>query len=590
MAALVGSHLVGTGRPDLMFGKVVPVSRQSAAVWWVASRGLGPLLAAALAAAASQDAPRTTPAGAAGNPAALREVVELGRLSDLRWPDFSDYRTILEDFYGPTHYAQAWIARGEPSPRALALIEAFKAVGKRGLQPEDYDGPRWDGRVRALEDGSADPDAFDVALTVCAMRLVSDLHVGRINPRHFAFGLSVEEKRYDLARFVRERLLTAPDVSAQLDGVEPPYRGYRRTEAALARYEELARAGEGERLSTPARPVKPGQRYPEASLLSARLARFGDLPSGASPPAVPDVYGGVLVDGVRRFQRRHGLDDDGRLGPETIRQLNVPASDRVRQLKLALERWRWLPAEFPSPPIVVNIPDFRLRAADAEGHVVLDMRVVVGKAMCTETPVFSDEMTYVVLRPYWNVPLSIQQEEIVPAIQRDRRYVARNGFEVITGDGRVVTDGMISDDVLARLKAGTLSVRQKPGPANALGLVKLIFPNQFNVYLHGTPAKALFARSRRDFSHGCIRVEKPAELTAWALRNNPDWSLERVESEMRSGPNDVTVKLERPIPVFIVYGTAVAGENGEVRFYDDIYGFDARLAEALAKGYPYPQR
>jgi murein L,D-transpeptidase YcbB/YkuD len=152
----------------------------------------------------------------------------------------------------------------------------------------------------------------------------------------------------------------------------------------------------------------------------------------------------------------------------------------------------------------------------------------------------------------------------------------------------VVTDGVISDDVLAKLKAGALSVRQKPGPNNALGLVKLIFPNQFNVYLHSTPAQSLFAKSRRDFSHGCIRVEKPAELTAWALRNNPGWSLERVQEGMQSGPNDVTVRLERPIPVFIVYATALEWENGEVHFYDDIYGFDASLEQALAKGYPYP--
>ena len=569
------------------------MSRHGLAVSSVVSRGLGYFLVAAmapLALAPSRGLPQTTPAAPAVNPAALREVVEIGRLADLRWPDFADYRTILEDFYGPSHYAPAWITDGQPSPQALALIEAFRGAGKKGLQPEDYDASRWGPRLQALREGSADPAGFDVALTVCTMRLVSDLHIGRINPRHFAFGLSVDEKRYDLARFVRERVLTAADVSAQLDGVEPPYAGYRRTQAALARYVELARAGEDERLPDPAQAVRPGQRYAGASALYARLERLGDLPPGASPPDDTDLYDGALVDGVRRFQRRHGLDEDGRLGGETVRQLNVPLSDRVRQLELTLERWRWLPAQFSAPPIVVNIPDFRLRAADGEGHVVLDMRVVVGRAMRTETPVFSDQMTYVVLRPYWNVPPSIQQSEIVPAIERDRGYIASKGFEVTTSDGKVVTDGVISDEVLAKLKAGSLSVRQKPGPNNALGLVKLIFPNQFNVYLHSTPATSLFARSRRDFSHGCIRVEKPAELTAWVLRHNPDWSLERVEAGMQSGPDDVTVRLARPIPVFIVYGTALAYEDGEVHFYDDIYGFDASLAEALARGYPYPQR
>jgi murein L,D-transpeptidase YcbB/YkuD len=291
---------------------------------------------------------------------------------------------------------------------------------------------------------------------------------------------------------------------------------------------------------------------------------------------------------VKRFQRRHGLDEDGRLGPSTLKQLNVPLSARVQQLQLTLERWRWLPEEFSAPPILVNVPDFRLRALGDDGKVALEMRVVVGKAMRTQTPVFSRDMTYVVTRPYWNVPPSILRGEIVSAIQRNRNYIANKRYEVTTYDGKVVTDGEISDDVLAQLKAGKLAVRQKPGPANALGLVKLMFPNEYNVYLHSTPAQELFSRSRRDFSHGCIRVEKPAELTAWALRNNSGWSVERVREAMDKGSDNNTVTLVRKVPVFIVYGTAIAYENGEVHFYDDIYGHDAALVKALAKGYPYP--
>jgi murein L,D-transpeptidase YcbB/YkuD len=294
------------------------------------------------------------------------------------------------------------------------------------------------------------------------------------------------------------------------------------------------------------------------------------------------------VEAVKRFQRRHGLDDDGRLGAGTIKQLNVPLQDRVLQLQLTLERWRWLPTQLSAPPIIVNIPDFRVRALDEDNKVVLDMRVVVGKSMRTQTPVFTREMTYVVLRPYWNVPPSILRGEIVPAIQRDRGYIASKNYEVTTPDGKVVTSGEISDDVLAQLKAGKLAVRQKPGPSNALGLIKLIFPNEHNVYLHSTPSQALFARSRRDFSHGCIRVEHPAELAAWALRNNSGWTVERIKQEMQTGKDNVTVTLAQKVPVFIVYGTALAYANGEVHFSDDIYGHDTKLAAALAKGYPYP--
>jgi murein L,D-transpeptidase YcbB/YkuD len=314
----------------------------------------------------------------------------------------------------------------------------------------------------------------------------------------------------------------------------------------------------------------------------------GDLPTDAALPSDMKTYSGPLVDAVKRFQRRHGLDADGRLGASTIKQLNVPLQDRVLQLQLTLERWRWLPAEFSAPPIIVNIPDFRLRALDENNKVVMDMRVVVGKAMRTQTPVFTRDMTYVVLRPYWNVPPSILRSEIVPAIQRDRGYIARKNYEVTTQDGEVVTAGQISDEVLAQLRAGKLAVRQKPGPANALGLVKLIFPNEHSVYLHSTPSQSLFSRSRRDFSHGCIRVEKPAELTTWVLRNNPDWTLEKVQQGMQSGTDDKTVRLAKSVPIFIVYGTALAYENDEVHFTDDIYGHDAKLAAVLAKGYPYP--
>ncbi len=520
--------------------------------------------------------------------AALREIVASGRLADLRWPDFSDYKVLVDGFYSPAGYAPAWVRGGQPSASALALVQAFRDAWKRGLEPEDYDASRWDARLQALKGPNADPVRFDVALTVCAMRLVSDLHIGRINPQHFQFGLSVQEKEYDLPRFLRERLMAAADVSAVLDGVEPPFGGYRRTEAALVRYTEMARGAAVEALPVPAKAIRPGETYAGAAALGRRLALLGDLAADASPAANPDVYGGALVEGVKRFQRRHGLDEDGRLGPGTVKQLNVPLSDRVRQLQLALERWRWLPSAFSSPPIVVNIPDFRLRAADAKGNVAMDMRVIVGKAAPTQTPVFSRDMTYVVFRPYWNVPPSILRGEIVPAIQRDRNYIAKKRYEVTTPDGKVVTDGPISDDVLAQLKAGRLAVRQKPGPANALGLVKLIFPNEYNVYLHSTPSASLFAKSRRDFSHGCIRVEKPAELAAWVLRDDPDWTLERVREAMQTGPDDVTVKLDRPVPVFIVYATALAYENGEVHFYDDIYGHDAELAQALARGYPYP--
>jgi murein L,D-transpeptidase YcbB/YkuD len=525
-----------------------------------------------------------------GQQSDVQNLVTSGNLEGMRWPNFSDYREWLQKFYEPTGYAPVWLQGRQLVPQALSLIDRFKDAGKKGLDPEDYDASRWEERIHSLrEPSNASAVArLDVALSVCAMRYVSDLRIGRINPQHFKFGLSVEKKKYDLARFVRDQILVASDLQSVLDEVEPPFPGYRRTEQALSRYIELASADDGEKLPDVKKPIEPNQIYAGVPRLARFLRLVGDLPADAKLPDDLQTYGGDLVDAVKHFQLRHGLDPDGRLGSSTIKQLNVPLQDRVRQIQLTLERWRWLPAEFSAPPIVVNIPDFRLRALDDDNKVVMDMRVVVGKAMRTQTPVFSREMTYVVLRPYWNVPPSILRGEIVPAIQRDRDYIARKNYEVTTQDGKVVSSGAISDEVLAQLRAGKLAVRQKPGPSNALGLVKLIFPNEHNVYLHSTPSQAAFSRSRRDFSHGCIRVEKPAELATWVLRNNPDWTLERVQQGMQNGSDDVTVNLVKPVPVFIVYGTALAYENGEVHFSDDIYGHDARLAAALAKGYPYP--
>jgi L,D-transpeptidase YcbB len=520
----------------------------------------------------------------------IQNLVTSGNLEGMRWPNFGDYRNWLQKFYEPTGFAPAWLQGSQPVPQARSLIEIFRNAGKKGLNPEDYDASRWEERIRALQVSASGPAVarFDVALTVCTMRYVSDLRIGRINPAHFKVGLSVEKKKYDLAQFLRDRIMTASNVQAVLDGVEPPFPGYRRTEEALGHYLELARTDDGEKLPEVTKPIDPGQSYAGVARLARFLRLVGDLPADATLTGDAQTYAGPLVDAVKRFQRRHGLDNDGRIGAGTIKQLNVPLQHRVLQLQLTLERWRWLPAEFSAPPIIVNIPDFRLRALDESNNVAMDMRVVVGKAMRTQTPVFTRDMTYVVLRPYWNVPPSILRSEIVPAIQRDRGYIARKNYEVATYDGRVVTSGNISDDVLAQLRGGKLMVRQKPGPANALGLVKLIFPNEHNVYLHSTPSPELFSRSRRDFSHGCIRVEKPAELAAWALRNNPGWTLERVKQGMQSGKDDVTVNLVKRVPVFIVYGTALAYANSDVHFSDDIYGHDAELAAALAKGYPYP--
>jgi murein L,D-transpeptidase YcbB/YkuD len=521
--------------------------------------------------------------------ATLRQIAAAGQLSDLRWPDFSDYRIHVTNFYDAVNYAPAWLNINEPTQQAQTLIDVLRQADAKGLNAEDYDGSRWADRLVHLRQSptQADRARFDAALTVCVMRYVSDLHIGRVNPQHFKFNLDVSAKKYDLPAFLRDKLIHEADVRAELDQVEPPFAGYKRTQRALQQYMELSRLDDGEQLPVPAKPVDPGGTYDGVPRLMRLLRLLGDLTDSAAPEN-SNVYTGPLVDAVKHFQARHGLGPDGRLGAQTLKQLNTPLSFRVKQLRLTLERWRWVPYQFPQPPIVVNIPEFRLRAYDKDGMIGISMNVIVGKAYRHQTPVFERDMKYVVFRPYWNVPPSILRSEIVPAIRKDRDYIAKKNYEVVTPQGSVVTSGTISDDILQQLSAGKLMVRQKPGPTNALGLVKLIFPNEYNVYLHSTPSQQLFSQTRRDFSHGCIRVEKPAELSAWVLRDKPEWSLKRVRAAMQTGKDNVQVNLTNPVPVLIIYGTAVVDQQNEVHFFDDIYGYDADLEKVLAQGYPYP--
>ncbi len=217
------------------------------------------------------------------------------------------------------------------------------------------------------------------------------------------------------------------------------------------------------------------------------------------------------------------------------------------------------------------------------------MNVNVGDAYDFQTPVFENSIRYFVFRPYWNVPPRILRDEIIPEIEEDRDYIKDMNMEVVTGNGKLVTSGRISDDVLRQLRARKLTVRERPGPENALGLLKIIFPNEHHVYMHDTPeSRDMFSTKERARSHGCIHLEHPAEMAHWLLRDKPEWTMERVENAMHGGPDNNTVRLTRPVPILIVYGTAIVQEDGEVDFYRDVYGHDASLEAALAKGYPYP--
>jgi L,D-transpeptidase YcbB len=588
---------------------------------FVASLCLGAVLSPA-ATAAGTGAPRArnkqattaSPCAGATSPD-LCSLVESGRLADLRWQDFSDYRAQVKSFYQPANYQLSWTEDSQPTTQARGMIGALQDSDKAGLRAADYDGPRWDERLSRLGPSCSPADLarFDLAVTVSAMRYLADIHSGRISPKYFKFGLDVRHKRYEVADFLRVRLVSAKDVAPVLADVEPPYPGYQRTKAALERYLELEKGGDPQPLPRVKKPVKPGDAYPNLAQLDQRLRQLGDLSQDTAADLQAGTYQGALLEAVKHFQQRHELSADGALGIATIQQLNVPLHRRVTQLRLALERWRWLPHDLPPRFLSVNIPGFELYGYENH-HVSLTMPVVVGRAFqgdkmtalpedIHQTPVFMDEMEYIIFRPYWNVPAGITRKEILPALKKDPEYLSKHQYEIYDNLRKVIIiHDQLDDALLDQLQTGDLEFRQKPGPANSLGLIKFVFPNNYDVYLHGTPEKQLFARSRRDYSHGCIRVQDPVALAEWTLRGDPEWTQEHILAAIKNEypkkkikkktlPDEpeepLQVKLPAPIPVLILYATAYVEENGEVGFFDDIYGYDKELEHTLAWLKPY---
>jgi len=520
--------------------------------------------------------------------------------------------------------AGRWVRQSGLTHAGAQLVKELLEAERRGLRPSDYHAAELNSRAQRLAQASAsERAAFDAALTNAARRLVVDLHVGRVSPKEVGHDLDVRKPSFDVEAAVSS-LAASSNVSATLDALEPQLRHYALLKTALARYRELAARGPAlvQLPPLPGKRVAPGQRYEGVSALRALLTALGDLPvagpvtservpatvlrervSGQSSPREPlpseslpseavrgeavsgePVLDPALVDALKRFQARHGLDPDGVLGQATYRALTTPLSLRVQQIELSLERMRWLPSRLDSPPIIVNIPQFRLfafRTTQDHADQILQMDVIVGETFeARRTPVFAADMQYVVLNPYWDVPRSILLKELLPQIQRNPGWIEKHGYEIVRGPGDDARAVPPTPENIQLLAAGSLRLRQKPGPENALGRVKFMFPNRHNVYLHDTPGRTLFLRTRRAFSHGCIRVSDPGALLAHVLRNDLSWTGEKIEAAMAKG-TPVRIPLRQPIRVFILYGTALATEAGSVHFFPDIYGHDAPLIARL---------
>ncbi len=477
-----------------------------------------------------------------------------------------------------------WSNQGQLSAQARGLAQTVHSADSFGLIPGDY-GDRQLSLAVGRPSGAMDPAQVDVWLTLSAARFLSHLHYGRIDPRRAGFELNGARDDLDVAAAVIA-LASTPDVADFVALIEPRFHHYALLKLALERYRQLALVPSMTQLPPLAKKLyRPGDIYAGSPALRRLLLAEGDLPIGAGSAAANDLHiDASLSKALGRYQARHGLAVDGRLSLSTWMALTTPFSSRVRQIELTLERWRWLPA-FSTPPIIVNIPQFQLFAftttADRAASI-LQMPVIVGQTYPGKrTPVFVGELKNVIFRPYWDIPRSITLHEMLPELRRHPDYLERNHLELVRGESDAGTIVPPSPEALAELAAGRLRLRQQPGADNALGLVKFVFPNAHNVYMHSTPAHRLFSASRRAFSHGCIRVSDPVELAEFILRNaSSPWDRARIEAAMQ-GTSNLRVNLIKPIHVMILYGTAMATEAGPIQFFDDIYGHDRQLAALL---------
>ena len=499
------------------------------------------------------------------------------------WCAFASLLILLSPgIHAAGEHSPRWVAGGQLTPQAGQLLDALQQVESYGLSHRDF-APLLSAINSHRASGTGD-DALDELLNSAASRLVKQLHHGRVDPHAAGYALNRQRAPFDLDASLRQ-LATAPDVLEMLAAHEPRSSQYRALKQTLAHYRRI-------RTDLTSLPglnggaIEPGDEYAGSAKLRWLLAELGDAPAPRDTAVSETLYDDDLVAAVARFQRRHGLVADGVIGARTFAALTAPISQRIRQIELTMERWRWMPALQP-PAVIVNVPQYMLYTLPdprdpASDSTPAKMPVIVGQS-ARQTPIFDSEIESVIIRPYWNVPTSILREELLPLIQRDPAYLARHDMEIVRGDGDDALVLPIDATGIAALRSGKARLRQRPGPANALGLIKFVLPNPYSVFLHSTPEAQLFSRERRALSHGCIRVSDASALAAYLLRKTQgNWDVSAIEAAT-CGTQTFTIRLARPVPVFILYGTVVVDTGGEVLFFDDVYGYDRVLDELLRR-------
>jgi len=547
----------------------------------------------------------SAPIGQADNTDALQtevskdivDIITTKQHPYLKLSNFANRSDDLDSLYKLTEYKLLWLGTDQSQKNIPAALELLSNAAVNGLNPTNYDVDGLKSRWQAIQ---ANPNAYkeqallDTALSISLLRFVHDLHYGRVNPQGIKFNLKLREKKLtDLPALIK----TSVDQSTldQLPKlIEPQLQQYQKLKQALVSYRQLAATVTPFQITGIEKKLSPGDKHPQIPELKQFLQQLGDLPEDntASSTAKSTIYSDSIIAGVKKFQLRHGLGADGVIGKTTVAALNVPLSQRVTQIELAMERLRWLPEFNAGKSIIVNIPSFQLWAFDEMGQLdptVTNMRVVVGKALENQTPVLMAEMRFIDFMPYWNVPYSIAKQEIIPKLLQNPNYLAQENMELVPVFGNEVQGAGYTGGEIEQIKQGSLRIRQRPGGKNALGRVKFIFPNKDDVYLHDTPANALFSKSRRDFSHGCVRVEKPQLLAEFALKNQEGWDKELIKQALET-PKTRRVLLKQPIPVLFFYTTTFFDQYDNLKFYSDIYGHDNVLLEALTKPEDVPDQ
>ncbi len=490
---------------------------------------------------------------------------------------FKDDSYWAMEFYKKRSFKLGWFKDHELSPQAEKMLNVVKRAGEDGLDASKYNIIDFEKPLAELKKVKRDLDkrdelerSIDLGLTATYLNWASDFYRGLLEPRDSRkadWDIKRNTMRLDLAL---EAVLGERESDYAFADFKPTHQEYANLKKALANYRAIEKQGGWPKMPSDAR-VSVGSASSVVPLLRKRLEALIGKDTVAAA-ANSNIFTAALSNALKTFQKDNGLKVTGNLNEETLRFMNVPVQDRIRQVVINMERWRWIPQSFGTDYLIVNIPEYRLRVYTNDKEA-MSMNVIVGKEMHS-TPIFNDLMEHVVISPYWNIPPGILRNEVAPKVQANAGYLEASDMEVINQQGERVDPSSVN---WAEAGSGSFPyvVRRRPGPKNDLGRVKFIFPNSRNIYLHDTPATELFNASKRDFSHGCVRVEKPIELAEYLLRNT-GWDRSRIEEQVATR-QEKYVPLKKKLPVYLVYFTAAADTTGRVRFYNDIYAHDGGM-------------